>query len=87
MFSLVWFICWIRGSYAEAHASWISPERFAAVRETWIFSGEPAMKDDAHSLDFKADGQLRTQRVDVVDVDIEEFDGFLAYRVVVFFDG
>lgn len=52
-----------------------------------FFSGEPAMKDDAHSLDFEADGQLRTQRVDVVDVDIEESAGFLAYRVVVFFDG
>ena len=52
-----------------------------------VFSGEPAVKDDAHSLDFKADGQLRTQRVDVVDVDIEESAGFCAHRVVVFFDG
>lgn len=84
---MVWVICWIRGSYAEAHASWISPEWFAAVRETWIFSGEPAMKDDAHILDFEADGQIGAQRVDVVDADIEEFAGFCTYCVVVFFDG
>ena len=44
------------------------------------------MKDDAHILDFEASWQLGTQRVDVVDVDIEELASFCAYRVVVFFD-
>ena len=45
------------------------------------------MKDDAHILDFEADGQIGAQRVDVVDADIEEFAGFCTYCVVVFFDG
>lgn len=44
------------------------------------------MKDDADVLYFESGRQLRAQRIDVVDIHVEEFTRLGAHGVMVFVD-